>query len=84
MLYALARRELAWYDSRMDDIASALRSACDANGWSATKLGASIDSSHAAAQRWLKGTATPPGDKLEKLRRVLPGLAERLDAREVA
>lgn len=73
-----------WYDGPEMEIAQAIREAAASSGWPSTRLAFEAGVTDAAARRWLSGESLPSAEKLEKLRRVLPGLAQRLDEVQIS
>jgi transcriptional regulator with XRE-family HTH domain len=61
-------------------IAQALAEAAHEANWTPTRVALEAGVTEGTARNWLKGNKIPGGDKLESLRRALPGLAERLNA----
>lgn len=60
-------------------ISIALREAMSVAGWPRTKVAYCAGVTEQTVVKWLRGQAVPGGDKVERLRAELPGLAERLD-----
>jgi len=64
-------------------IAEAIRTASEQAQWPPSQVATAAGVVEASARRWMSGASIPPGDKLELLRRNLPGLKELLDGKLV-
>lgn len=60
------------------ELSEAMATAVRDNGWSVTKLAAEANVTEAAARRWLTGAATPAGDVVVRLQKILPGFNDLL------
>ena len=60
-------------------IYDALSQAAKREGWTPTKIAATVGKTEAAARRWLNGSAEMTASDYHLLRRVIPGFAELAD-----